>query len=462
MSQNRYEKTKLPSGLTGDTAISLADSRNITILELIAEYNAGIENFCFSLDGCSNIVIAKIEKLVEVGISSKVIKITLDNFETVVCSPNCLFIAKDNMIGDAVSLHNGKSLMPLIFDYAKNVPKGKEDYKRHKNLNEYLVAFNPASELFIFIHSLADNYNLRNLIYSRKKGNFRHHCDFNKYNNNPTNIDRKTHSEHFRLHSEIASENMRRLHQNPEFQERHSKRASKNISGYLKSEEFFKMTRGAGQRGKKYLIEYNKSEKGRKKSSEIGKHGNMKCQECGQEVFGRAEMSQHYEKTHPLLWIQQQNSFQKGSIKYVRSEEGRKAQSEKAKSGKMMCHKCGKIIYGASELKKHYAEIHNDPVPCPFCGRLCKGKGGLSTHVRFCPKNPDHEVRDIGNFPCPFCNEVFGSQRGLSGHITRGHKVINHKIIDIEIIECEPKAIYNLCIKNFDNFGLSAGIFIHT
>ena len=55
-------------------------------------------------------------------------------------------------------------LICLIFDYAKNVPKGKEDYKRHKNLNEYLVVFNPASELFNFVHSLEDNYNLRNLI----------------------------------------------------------------------------------------------------------------------------------------------------------------------------------------------------------------------------------------------------------------------------------------------------------
>ena len=405
MSQNRCEKTKLLSGITGDTAISLADSRNITILELIAEYNAGVENFCFSLDDHSNIVIAKIEKLVEVGISSKVIKITLDNFETVVCSPNCLFISRDNMIFEAVSLHNEQSLMPLIFDYAKNVPKGKEDYKRHKNLNEYLVVFNPASELFIFIHSLADNYNLRNLIYSRKKGNFRHHCDFNKYNNNPTNIDRKTHSEHLRLHSEIASENMRRLHQDPEFQKRHSKRASKNISKYLESEEFFEMTRDAGKRGKDYLIEYNKSEKGRKKSSETGKQGRMNCQECGQEYFGRRGMNQHYKDEHPEIWEKRMVNFQKSALKYVRSDEAREKLSKRSKVGEITCQKCGEIVYGTSELKKHYADVHNDPVPCPFCGRLCKGKGGLSTHVRFCSKNPDSEVREIGWFPCLFATK---------------------------------------------------------
>ena len=72
-------KSKLLCGITGDTTVSLADSRNITILELIEEYNAGIENFCFSLDGHSNIVIAKIEKPIKIKNVSKLIKITLDN-----------------------------------------------------------------------------------------------------------------------------------------------------------------------------------------------------------------------------------------------------------------------------------------------------------------------------------------------------------------------------------------------
>ena len=132
-----------------------------------------------------------------------------------------------------------------------------------------------------------------------------------------------------------------------------------------------------------------------------------------------------------------------------------------AKSGKMKCHKCGEMINGASELKKHYAEVHNEFISCPFCKDLYKGKGGLSTHIRFCPENPDHEIREVGCFPCPLCDNVFDSQRGLSGHLRRGHKIINHKIADIEIIECEPIAIYNLQLKDSSNFGLSAGIFIH-
>lgn len=489
MSQNRCEKTKLLSGITGDTAISLADSRNITILGLIAEYNAGVENFCFSLDGCSNIVIAKIEKLIQIKNVSKLIKITLDNYDTMYCDFNCNFITRDNMFVDAVSLHNDQSLMPLKINYAIEIPLVQRSYKDKRfKLEEYLVVYNPATDLYDYIHHLADDYNLRNNVYTKESGNIRHHGDLNKYNNNPPNIRRMFYKEHFEIHSkfaserakkgeigwgrahalhpeffsEMASKNMKKLHQNREFQIRHSKRASKNMSKYVGSEEFYEMTRDAGDRGKKYLIQYNKSEKGREKSSEIGKQGRMKCQECGQVHFGRKEMNQHYKDEHPEIWEKRMAIFQKGALKYVRSDEAREKASKRAKDEEITCQECGEIIYGIIKLKKHYAEKHNDPVACPFCGRFCKGKGGLSTHVRFCSENPDHEVRKKGYFPCPFCNKVFDSQRGLSGHITRGHKVNNHKISNIEIIEYEPIAIYNLCIKNFDNFGLSAGIFVHT
>ncbi len=475
-------------GIVGSSKIHLTDSRDLTILEIMEEYNLGKENFCFSLDSISNIVIAKIEKPVQTNVVSKLIKITLDNCEILYCDYNCNFITRGKTIVSVGNLYNNQSLMPLKIDHAKEIPIVKRSYKDKRfKLGDYLVVYNPATDLYDYIHHLADDYNLRNNVYTKERGNIRHHDDLNKFNNNPPNIKRRFFKEHFKIHSkfaserakkgeigwgrahelhpkfysQMASENMKKLHQDPDFQERHSKRASENINEYLKSEEFYEMTRIAGERGKKYLIEYNKSEKGRKKSSEIGKQGKMKCQECGQEVFGRAEMNHHYKTKHPKVWAQRQNIFQKGSIEYVRSEEGRKVQSEKAKSGKITCHICGEIIYGASKLRKHYAKVHNDPVSCPFCGRSCKGKGGLSTHVRFCPENPDREVREVGSFPCPFCDKVFGSQRGLSGHITRGHRIINHKIIDIEIIECEPIAIYNLCIKNFDNFGLSAGIFVN-
>ncbi len=476
-------------GIIGSSKIHLADGRDLTLLKLMEECNLGNELYCFSLDRYSNIVISKIEKIKRIRDVSKLIKITLDDSTIIYCDYNCAFINRNNKLIEVVHLHNEDSLMPLKIYYAKDISVANRSYKdKRLKLEDYLVVYNPRTGTYDYIHNLADDYNIRDNVYTKDMGKIRHHIDFDKYNNNPSNIRRTFFKEHFEIHSkfaseravkgeigwgrahklypdfysEMASENIRKLHRDPQFQKRHSKRASKNISDYIKSEAFYDMTRAAGKRGKEYLVKYNKSEKGRKKSSEIGKQGKMICKICGQLVYGRAEMIEHYKNTHPPHWLELQNKFQKASKAYVRSEKGRKNQSEKAKNGKMVCHKCGKMIIGASELKKHYAEVHNELISCPFCNELFKGNGGLSTHIRYCPENPDHKVREVGCFPCPLCDKIFGSQRGLSGHLTRSHKVINHKIISIEIIECEPLKIYNLCLEDSNNFGLSAGIFIHT
>jgi len=48
-------------------------------------------------------------------------------------------------------------------------------------------------------HRLADEWNLRHEIYSEAAGTHRHHRDFNRRNNRPTNIERMEASEHIRV-----------------------------------------------------------------------------------------------------------------------------------------------------------------------------------------------------------------------------------------------------------------------
>ncbi len=48
---------------------------------------------------------------------------------------------------------------------------------------------------------LADEWNLRHEIYSDVPGTHRHHIDFERRNNRPTNIQRLEASEHIRLHN---------------------------------------------------------------------------------------------------------------------------------------------------------------------------------------------------------------------------------------------------------------------
>ena len=56
------------------------------------------------------------------------------------------------------------------------------------------------SDSWLFTHVLADRYNRWNNVYAEADGEHCHHVDFNKRNNNPTNIKRLSKERHLALH----------------------------------------------------------------------------------------------------------------------------------------------------------------------------------------------------------------------------------------------------------------------
>src|SRR5262249_50339675 len=67
-------------------------------------------------------------------------------------------------------------------------------------IHGYEMVWDPRSEGWLFTHLLADWYNRWHGVYSRDAGDHCHHLDFNKRNNNPTNIQRLSKKEHLALH----------------------------------------------------------------------------------------------------------------------------------------------------------------------------------------------------------------------------------------------------------------------
>jgi dCTP deaminase len=65
----------------------------------------------------------------------------------------------------------------------------------------YEVVYQPADGHLYPTHRLADEWNLRHEIYHATPGTHRHHRDFNRRNNRPTNIERMQAAEHIRLHN---------------------------------------------------------------------------------------------------------------------------------------------------------------------------------------------------------------------------------------------------------------------
>jgi len=205
---------------SGDTKIALADGRNITFKELVEEDKQGKKNYCYTITTDGTIGLAPIQNPRITRKNTEVIKVTLDNGEEIICTPDHLFMLRDGTYKQASDLTTTDSLMPL----KKQISR----LGKRITIKGYELIFDPKMRRWIFTHLLADKYNLKCGIYIESNGH-RHHKDFNKLNNNPDNIVKLSKEEHLyyhrqhlqmTLHRPDVKEKTRKLHQTSEYKEK--------------------------------------------------------------------------------------------------------------------------------------------------------------------------------------------------------------------------------------------------
>ncbi len=203
---------------SGDTKIALTDGRALSFVELIEEQKQGKQHFCYTIMDDDTIGIQEISNARKTKTNTQVIKIILDNEEEIICTPDHLFMLRDGRYKNAVELKPSDSLMPLR--------RQLSHIGGRITIEGYELVFDPKENRWIFTHLLADQYNLRNSIYSEVEGSHRHHKDFNKHNNDPANICRLTKEEHLAIHRLHAKKTLQRedvlaklkaIRQTPEF-----------------------------------------------------------------------------------------------------------------------------------------------------------------------------------------------------------------------------------------------------
>ncbi|MBW4669348.1 MAG: DNA topoisomerase (ATP-hydrolyzing) subunit B [Cyanomargarita calcarea GSE-NOS-MK-12-04C] len=133
----------------GDTAIVLSDGRNINFKELVAEQEMGKEHFCYTVKESGNVGVERIINARMTKANAEVIKLTLDNGETIICTPDHLFMLRDGSYKAAELLTPEDSLMPF---HRKN--------EGGTGLDASEMVWNPLNEKWIYTHMLADSYNL--------------------------------------------------------------------------------------------------------------------------------------------------------------------------------------------------------------------------------------------------------------------------------------------------------------
>ena len=208
------------------TIVTLTDSRGLNFLELIEEQEAGKQNFCYTINADGEVAIGEIKNVRRTKQNAEVVKVTLDNGEELICTPDHPFMLRNGNYKPAEKLTPKDSLMPFHRKLSQ-----RDENKR--GLDGYELIWNPTRHSWNYTHVLADKYNLSRGVYEKSLGTHRHHVDFNKLNNNPTNILRMQPKEHIALHHQYIEKTLHRpdvkaksvkAKQTPEFRQKMSER----------------------------------------------------------------------------------------------------------------------------------------------------------------------------------------------------------------------------------------------
>jgi DNA gyrase subunit B len=209
----------------GDTKVALVDGRDVSFRELVQEHQKGIKNFCYTIKENGRIGVEEIKNPRITKKNASVIKIVLDNNEEIICTPDHRFMLRDGSYIEAKNVSTKDSLMPLR--------RKISEIGGRITIKGYEMVYDSSLNRWIFIHMLSDKWNLQNTMYFLEDGEHRHHIDFNKLNNNPTNLVRLSSEKHLQLHRDQAhltlhtdevKEKCRKLKQTIEFKEKMSAR----------------------------------------------------------------------------------------------------------------------------------------------------------------------------------------------------------------------------------------------
>lgn len=199
---NRVNEVIMSGCFTGDTKISLLDGRELSMLELVEEYGMREHFWVYSCDDRGNVVPGKAFNVRKTKVNQTIIEITLDNGEKVKSTLDHKFLLRDNTYKMADELEVGQSLMPLYREYTQQgiYDKCPEGYERLYNPNDgkYYLTHSVVSRE---VHSEEIKELKSNLINEHV---VTHHKDFNKRNNEPSNLKPMGHKEHIKYHGEVG------------------------------------------------------------------------------------------------------------------------------------------------------------------------------------------------------------------------------------------------------------------
>lgn len=193
-----------------NTKIPLLDGRTLELEKIIEEWNNGNRDlWVYSCDPKTGALAPGM--ITWAGLTRKdadVIRITLDNGESITTTPDHKWVHRTKGFVEAKDLIIGDSLMPFYRDFKKIKTKTNGDYER---------VWDSYKQEWVYTHRMVtDTLNNTNLIkefvfdkkYIDEVKVVRHHKDHNRFNNNPSNLVWMFGADHMKYHQNVIMNTM--------------------------------------------------------------------------------------------------------------------------------------------------------------------------------------------------------------------------------------------------------------
>lgn len=261
----RYGKIIIASDadcFTGDTKVYTCDGLEHTLEEACTN---DLDLWVLSRDQNNKIVPAKAKSL-KSRLVTELCLITLDNGESIKCTPDHRFMLKNGEYKCACELTANDSLMPL---YTKR--RGLTNYVKN---DDWVKLHNLVSQKFPYIYPNTDFSKTIDV----------HHIDRNHDNNNPDNLLILNHGKHGSLHLTEYNKSIKHKETNSIVAKRTDilERNRRHIISYNKSQKHRERAKEYSNkpeivlRNKKLMISYNKSQKHRDTVREMNQNKEIK------------------------------------------------------------------------------------------------------------------------------------------------------------------------------------------
>lgn len=184
-----------PACLSMDTKVALLDGRNLTIAELAEEHQAGKQNWTYSCDPTTGkLAPGLITWAGKTREAAQVVKLTLDNKQSIICTPDHKFPIQGIGLVEAKDITTSMSLVP---------------FNRRINEAGYEEVFDVSRNKWSKTHRMvAEQVQLETLRHKSQNSPLTtvHHANFNKLDNSPSNLVWMNNRDHYRYHADFNRE----------------------------------------------------------------------------------------------------------------------------------------------------------------------------------------------------------------------------------------------------------------